>query len=108
MRGSIEATITLTGSNFVFTSTADWNGTPIATSYINPTTLVAQLPAVDLKSVGNGTITVSNPSPGGGTSTGLNMDERSRKNIAFLKTVKRSVHFLRGDFLSTPLIVDGI
>ena len=45
-----------------------WNGSPIATTYVSPTTLTAQVPATDTANTTVGTITVANATPGGGTS----------------------------------------
>ena len=61
-------TITLTGTNFVSTSTAQFNGTPIATTFVSGTSLTAIIPAADLTAVGTDPITVFSPTPGGGTS----------------------------------------
>jgi len=66
--GSPDTTITLTGSNFLSTSTVDFNGTPIATTFVSAMQLSAVIPAADLATAGSAAITVVNPSPGGGTS----------------------------------------
>lgn len=66
--GSSEATVTAKGANFTPASSVEWNGAPLATTYMSSTTLVTQIPAVDLSSVGNDTITVTDES---GTSGGL-------------------------------------
>jgi hypothetical protein len=68
--GSVALTVTVTGSGFVAGSTVDWNGTALTSSYVSATTLTAQVPASDLAAAGSGTITVVNPTPGGGTSNG--------------------------------------
>jgi len=64
-------TLTVTGSGFIGLSVVDWNSTALATSYVSPTELTATVPASDFASVGTATITVTNPAPGGGTSTGV-------------------------------------
>jgi hypothetical protein len=63
-------TLTVDGSGFVSQSVVDWNATPLATTFVSPTELTATIPASDFASAGNGTITVTNPAPGGGVSTG--------------------------------------
>ncbi len=70
--GSAAITLTLTGSDFIAGSQAAWNGTPLTTTYVDATTLTAQVPASDLAaSAANVTanVTVINPSPNGGPSS---------------------------------------
>jgi hypothetical protein len=69
--GSSATTITVTGTGFVNTSTVDFDGTPLATTFVDPTKLTAVIPAADLSTAGTGRITVVSPTPGGGTSTAL-------------------------------------
>jgi hypothetical protein len=66
--GSPDTTITLTGASFLSTSTVDFNGTPIATTFVSAMQLSAVIPAADLATAGSAAITVVNPSPGGGSS----------------------------------------
>ena len=68
------ATVTVTGSNFVQGSTVVWNGTALTTTFVSSTQLTATIPASALNvNTGNVPVTVSNPSPGGGTSTSVNV-----------------------------------
>ncbi len=60
--------ITVYGTNFFPNSTINWNGSSLATTYEGPDTLVASVPVADLQQVGEASITVSTPAPGGGTS----------------------------------------
>jgi hypothetical protein len=69
--GAVPMTLTVTGTNFVDTSEVLWNGAALVTSYVSSTTLTAQIPATDLTSTGTATVTVMNPTPGGGTSGSL-------------------------------------
>jgi hypothetical protein len=48
-----------------------WNGTKLATTYTNSTTITAEVPAADLVGLASVTVTVLNPSPGGGASSGI-------------------------------------
>jgi hypothetical protein len=66
--GSSAFTLTLTGSNFVPTSIVRWNGSNRTTTYVSSTTLRANIGSGDVASAGLATVTVSNPSPGGGGS----------------------------------------
>jgi hypothetical protein len=61
--------VTVTGSGFVPSSTVQWNGTPLATTYVTPCQVSAQVPAADTASATVGALTVVNAAPGGGTST---------------------------------------
>jgi len=63
-------TLTATGSNFVSSSVVRWNGSNRTTTYVSPTQLSASIPASDVASAGTATVTVFNPTPGGGTSGG--------------------------------------
>jgi len=68
---SAATTVTLTGSGFVSTSTALFNGTPVNTTFVDGRTLTAVLPASALTAVGDIPIAVKNPPPGGGVSMPL-------------------------------------
>ncbi len=64
-------TLTVTGSNFVSLSTAEWNGSPRQTELISSTEVQAQINFSDVQNAGTATVSVSTPSPGGGTSNAL-------------------------------------
>ena len=66
--GSPDRALTITGTNFVSTSTARSNGVLLTTTYVTPTTLSAVVPSSHLVNSGSLAITVTNPAPGGGTS----------------------------------------
>ena len=61
-------TLTVTGSNLLKTSKVQWNGTALITTFVSATQLTASVPSSYLKKAGEVNITVSNPTPGGGTS----------------------------------------
>ncbi len=65
------ATLTVTGSNFVQGATVSIGGTALATTYVSRTQLTAVLPAP--YPTGNLTVTVTNPTPGGGASNGISI-----------------------------------
>ena len=71
--GSGAFTLTVNGSGFHGDSVVNWNGSPRPTAFISDRRLVAQIPASDIASGGPFAITVSTPSPGGGTSTLANL-----------------------------------
>jgi hypothetical protein len=64
-------TLTVNGSNFVQGSWVQWNTFSLFTTYVSATQLTALVPAGNISSSGPATITVFNPTPGGGTSNGI-------------------------------------
>ncbi|HUN92924.1 MAG TPA: IPT/TIG domain-containing protein [Burkholderiaceae bacterium] len=72
--GSASFALAVTGSNFVATSTVKWNGTALATTYVSATQLGATVPAADVATGGTAKVTVTNPTPGGGTSNAATFD----------------------------------
>lgn len=64
-------TLTVNGANFSNASTVLLGGTALTTTYIRATQLTAVVPESSSASLGWGAITVSTPSPGGGTSNAL-------------------------------------
>ncbi len=59
--GSGATTVTLTGTNFTAGSVVDFNGTPVATTFVSPTQVTAVIPAADLTTAGTDPITVTTP-----------------------------------------------
>ena len=67
--GGSDLGITIQGANFACAvSTAYWNGTPLATTYVSPAQLAAVVPAALTAMPGTSSVTVVNQTPGGGTS----------------------------------------
>jgi hypothetical protein len=64
--GGAGLTLTVTGFNFISGSVVKWNGTPLATTYVNSTQLTASVPASLIALPGGAEVTVVNP--GGGVS----------------------------------------
>ena len=60
--------LTLNGSGFVQSSQVQWNGNSLAIVYQTATKLQATVPARDIATAGTASVTVFNPTPGGGTS----------------------------------------
>ncbi|MCX9025939.1 MAG: hypothetical protein OIN85_07600 [Candidatus Methanoperedens sp.] len=67
--GDLDFTITVAGTNFVSGSIVRLDGSDRTTTYGSTTSLTATIPASDMASAGTHSITVFNPTPGGGTST---------------------------------------
>src|SRR6202521_3507208 len=61
-------TLTANGTNFLVTSTVNFGGTTPATTVVSSTQLTAAIPAAAIASAGTAAVTVTNPTPGGGTS----------------------------------------
>src|SRR5437899_7010345 len=69
MAGSAQFTLTVNGTKFVSTSTVNWNGSALTTTFVSSIQLTATVPASLVATAGTASITVVNPGPGGGTST---------------------------------------
>lgn len=67
--GGPDFEVVVSGSGFNASSVAEWNGVPLATAYLTGSQLVILIPAADTASGGSSQITVTNPAPGGGTSS---------------------------------------
>lgn len=64
-------TLTLNGTGFLPASTVDFNGSPLATTFVSAARLTALVPSADIAAAGAASITVVNPSPGGGISNAV-------------------------------------
>jgi len=60
--------LTVSGSQFVPGSVVRWNGQNRTTTFVNSSTLTADIPYSDISVAGGGRVVVVNPTPGGGTS----------------------------------------
>lgn len=70
--GDGPVSLTVSGNNFVMSSVAEWNGSSRPTTYVSNTQLTVAIPASDVASPSASVpITVSTPSPGGGTSNSI-------------------------------------
>jgi YVTN family beta-propeller protein len=66
--GGAGFTLIVNGTNFVFTSVVQWNGSNRSTAFVSSSRVTAQISAADIATAGAATITVFNPAPGGGSS----------------------------------------
>jgi hypothetical protein len=66
--GGPQFILTVNGSNFVSGATVNWNRTALATTFVSPSQLTATVPADDLVAASSASVTVTNPTAGGGTS----------------------------------------
>jgi len=70
-QGGAAFTLAVNGSNFISGSVVRWNGADRTTTFLSSTQLTAAIAASDLTATGVATVTVFNPAPGGGESSGL-------------------------------------
>jgi hypothetical protein len=70
--GSAGFVLTVTGTNFVSSSVVKFGGKGLTTTFVNGTTLQADVTAAFVRVARTVQITVSSPKPGGGTTAGLN------------------------------------
>ena len=66
-------TLGVSGTGFVAASAVSFNGSPRPTTYVSDRQLLITVNPADINAVGSLPITVVNPSPGGGTTTALNL-----------------------------------
>ncbi|HKZ78604.1 MAG TPA: IPT/TIG domain-containing protein, partial [Pyrinomonadaceae bacterium] len=71
--GDAAFTLTVNGSNFISSSVVQFNGSDRITNVLSGSQLTAQITAADLTLAGSFPVTVSNPSPGGGVSSAINL-----------------------------------
>ena len=67
--GGTAFTLTVNGTGFVSGSVVRWNGADRTTAYVSSTQLMAEITATDVAAQGTALVSVSNPAPGGGTSS---------------------------------------
>jgi len=66
--GGPDLTLTLNGGGFVPASVVNWNGKAFSTTFVSGSQLKATVPTADTAAATTASVTVSNPTPGGGTS----------------------------------------
>jgi hypothetical protein len=66
--GSGALTLIVNGTGFSSSSIVNWNGSTRTTEFVSSSSLKALIKASDVANAGTASITVTNPSPGGGTS----------------------------------------
>ncbi len=69
--GAASFTLTVNGTNFIGSSTINWNGTPLTTTFISSLQLTATVSNTLVTTVGIAPVTVITPAPGGGASNSL-------------------------------------
>jgi uncharacterized protein YfaP (DUF2135 family) len=69
--GGPQFSLTVNGTGFASNSVVNWNGSALATTFVNSSQLTAIVPASDIAKPGSGQVTVVNPGPGVGTSNAI-------------------------------------
>jgi hypothetical protein len=111
--GAPPSVVTVTGTGFVTASTVLLGTTVLPTTYVNATTLTAVVPSSNLVSAGTLSLYVSNPAPGGGTSSpalALNVNDPApvatsvAPSFALVGSAATPVTVTGGGFISTSTI----
>jgi hypothetical protein len=63
--------MTVKGSGFVPGSQATWNGVALTTNYVSAKQLTVYVPTGSISATGTAQVIVTNPTPGGGSSSAL-------------------------------------
>jgi hypothetical protein len=80
--GSGAFTLTVNGTNFINGSTVNFNGVARTTTFVSATKLTAAILATDVATAGTPPVTVTSPTPGGGTSNAINFTITAANNPA--------------------------
>jgi len=90
--GGAGFSLTVNGAGFVAASTVNWNGSPLATTFVSSSQLTATVPASDIATASTASVTVVNPSPGGGVSnTQFLSIAEPEASVSFLPAVAYNV-----------------
>ncbi len=65
--------LTVNGRGFLSSSVIEWNGAPLATTYVSAQQLTASVPAAAIATAGSAQVAVFNPAPGGGSSVAMDL-----------------------------------
>ena len=81
-------TLTVNGTNFISSSVVRWKGADRTTTYVNSTKLTAAILASDIAAIGSASVTVFNPTPGGGLSNAMSFLVSTSKKVYLPLVVK--------------------
>jgi hypothetical protein len=93
--GSRELSLSVFGANFLSNSVIRWDGSARTTTYVNSSKLTTSIAPSYLSSVGEVSITVFNPAPGGGTSNSALFRITSVTQLEILTTSLPPAHCSR-------------
>ena len=83
-------TLTVMGSNFLPGSVIQWNRSSRTTSFVSGTQLTAAITAADIAQGGTASVTVMNPTPGGGPSNAMTFPVNTRVTATTSASVSSS------------------
>ncbi|MGA7930044.1 MAG: Ig-like domain repeat protein [Candidatus Sulfotelmatobacter sp.] len=108
--GGAGFTLTVNGAGFVATSTVNWNASPRATTFVSSSQLIATILASDIATASTASVTVVNPSPGGGASNTLYFSIAvAEASLSFLPAVQYSAGAFATEFVAVADVNrDGI
>lgn len=110
--GAGPATLLVSGTRFyegspnslgVQGSGAFWNGVPVSTTYVDETTLQVVVPESLIAALGYATLTVENPSPGGGTSNAYGVFVQCSLPTPLVNATPQSITVACQGFSLTPV-----
>ena len=84
--GGAAFTLNVSGTGFVSGSVVNWNGSPRATTFVSGSHLTAAILSTDIAAAATGSITVSSPKPGGGTSNVVFLPVRTPSTFVSMDT----------------------
>jgi len=79
--GSSELTLTLNGANFVKNSVVNFNDREVVSKYISRDQIEGTIPSEAIRTPGNYPVKVINPSPGGGETSPLTFNVKTRLEV---------------------------
>ncbi len=95
--GSTEFTLSVSGAGFLSNSTIDFNGTPLTTTFVDSEHLTATVPAANVANPATASVTVVNPSPGGGSSNAVYFPiAASETTVSFAAAANSPIPALEG------------
>ena len=116
MTGDANTSISIVGAGFVGVSAVSFNGTAIATTYVDGTHLTAVIPAALLVAAGNFNVVVTNPAPGGGVSVPSNFQVQNpvptsaslSPNTAFYQSADKTITINGTGFVANTVAKIGV
>jgi uncharacterized protein (TIGR03437 family) len=96
--------LSVTGTNFVPSSQVLWNGSIRSTTYVSATQITAAISESDIASQGGATISVLNPTPGGGTSNTLTLTISSATSIPVITSLNPNTALAGGSQFSLKVL----
>jgi phospholipase C len=106
--GSPGFTLTVNGSNFVNGAMVNWNGTALATTFVNSHQVNAMVDAAELATATTAQVSVVNPTPGGGSSQSLGFHVTGSTTSVVIKKTDISVGSTPLNITTADINNDGI